>query len=555
MGRTVQGSREAQFGCLLLGRSCKKEIEEAVNQFMLRSQNPDLLIFYPEIERTARRLRKARREEILAMAENRENDRHNLPDAITIRYHYRPVINTHYSCIARGTINANNFELKPALINMVQQNQFAGTATADPHVHLRTFLDITDTGPSKRIAPITSAGEHHNVARVGNKRTAGVYAVDPITSLTAQVSALTTQIATMNKVSTSNTEGASFIVEESQPPEENVLNPPPGFNTSNGEGKLSFEDLVGTFVSESGKRMARTESRLDNLETHMANIGASLKILESQVGQITKQLTSQPSGALPRTADPNTKEVNVVFIQHEEVGMIEVEEKKVDHKPGWEDKPTPSKGDRGKKGKNYDFDQYIDIFLLPYPHRFLQLKAEFQKKEGLENLKNLHSNIQSAEQEEVAFTGEDDKGKKGNLPQKLQDPGEFIVPCEIGGQLVKKAICDSGASVNITPSSLYEKLGLTRIKPTELNLQLADKSVKVSLGSVKDVELKIDKLKVLAEFVVLDMENSQDVHVILGRPLLAAVGAIIDVKRGKMTMEVEDQLLAIRTSNKSYDPS
>ncbi|XP_075518300.1 uncharacterized protein LOC142552410 [Primulina tabacum] len=28
---------------------------------------------------------------------------------------------------------------------MVQQNQFAGTATSDPHVHLRTFLEITDT--------------------------------------------------------------------------------------------------------------------------------------------------------------------------------------------------------------------------------------------------------------------------------------------------------------------------------------------------------------------------------------------------------------------------
>ncbi|XP_073304163.1 uncharacterized protein [Primulina huaijiensis] len=50
---------------------------------------------------------------------------------------------------------------------MVQQNQFAGTATADPHVHLRTFLEITDTvkinnGPGRRMAPIASLREHHD---------------------------------------------------------------------------------------------------------------------------------------------------------------------------------------------------------------------------------------------------------------------------------------------------------------------------------------------------------------------------------------------------------
>ncbi|XP_073313454.1 uncharacterized protein [Primulina huaijiensis] len=540
------------------------------------------------------------------MAENRENDRHNLPEAIPIRDHFRPVIDTHYSGIARESINANNFEPKHALINMVQQNQFAGIATSDPHVHLRTFLEIMDTVKIKNVPndiirlrlfpfslrdqargwlqslPLGSITTWQELAtkflskyfppaksaqlkiefssfrqtdfeqlyeacerykellrrcpnhgfedwvqielfynglngqtrttvdaaesgtifakspaqaydlleqmtinsyqwpseRSGVKRTAGVYDVDPITSLTPQVSALTTQLAAMNKVSTAEGESAPVVVEESHfleevqyinnknfggyrgyrgnpPPNtyhprlrnhenfsyannQNVLNPPPGFNTSNGEGKPSFEDLVGTFVAESGKRMARTESKIDNLETHMANIGASLKILESQ--------------------------------------------------------------------------------------------AEFQKKKSLEDLKNLHSNTQSAEQEEVAFTGGDDKGRQGNLPQKLQDPGEFVVPCEIGGQLVDKAICDSRVSVNIMPSSLYDKLGLTRIKPTELSLQLADKSVKVPLGIVEDVELQIDKLKVLAAFVVIDMENSQNVHVILGRPLLAAVGAIIDVK-------------------------
>ncbi|XP_075473908.1 uncharacterized protein LOC142504957 [Primulina tabacum] len=411
--------------------------------------------------------------------------------------------------------------------------------------------------------------------RVGVKRTAGVYAVDPITSLTAQVSALTTQIAALNKVSTSETESPSLVAEELALPEEaqyinnrnfggyggyrgnpppntyhpglrkhenlsyannkNALNPPPGFNTSNGEGKPSFEDSVGTFVVESGKRMARTESRLDNLETHTANIGASLKILESQVGQITKQLTSQPSGSVQKIADPNLRGVNAIFIQHEEIGVISRDEKEIKLTPIQDEKPILTKRVRGKKNERFDLNQCVDISLLPYPHRFLQLQAEFQKKKVLDVLKNLHTNIDSADQGEV----EHQEGTQINIPQKLLDPGEFVVPCEIGGQFVKKTICNSGASVNIMSSSLYEKLELSGIKPTEVILQLADKSVKVPLGSVDNVELKIDKLRFPADFVVLDLENSKNVPIILGRPFLATAGAIIDLKQIILTMDVE----------------
>ncbi|XP_075473965.1 uncharacterized protein LOC142505024 [Primulina tabacum] len=236
----------------------------------------------------------------------------------------------------------------------------------------------------------------------------------------------------------------------------------------------------------------------------MASIGATLKILESQVGQIPKQLTSQPSSAVQKTADPNLLEVNAIFIQHEEFGVVGREEKEVEPTPVRDEKPTPTKR----------------------AQRFLQLQAEFQKKQGLEDLKNLHTNNEFADQVEGEFT----EGTRRNRPQKLQDPVEFVVPYEIGGKLVKTTICDSGTSVNIMPSSLYEKLGLSKMMPTGLSLQMADKSIRTPLGIVEDVDLRIDKLKVLAEFVVLDMENSQNVHVILGRPFLATVGAIIDVK-------------------------
>nr|GEZ29884.1 hypothetical protein [Tanacetum cinerariifolium] len=45
--------------------------------------------------------------------------------------------------IVVSQINANNFELKQTLINLVQSNQFTGRQ--DPHNHLRFFNKVTST--------------------------------------------------------------------------------------------------------------------------------------------------------------------------------------------------------------------------------------------------------------------------------------------------------------------------------------------------------------------------------------------------------------------------
>ena len=54
-------------------------------------------------------------------------------------------IHNKYSAIKPPAINANDFELKPALITMVQQNQFVGHSTENPNEHLGRFLRIAGT--------------------------------------------------------------------------------------------------------------------------------------------------------------------------------------------------------------------------------------------------------------------------------------------------------------------------------------------------------------------------------------------------------------------------
>ena len=80
------------------------------------------------------------------MAEQNNPDQNrNGQEQWALRDYFRLVVNDNYSGIRRQPINANNFELKPALINMVQQNQYGGLPHEDLNVHLATFLEIADT--------------------------------------------------------------------------------------------------------------------------------------------------------------------------------------------------------------------------------------------------------------------------------------------------------------------------------------------------------------------------------------------------------------------------
>ena len=58
---------------------------------------------------------------------------------------WRTMIREEYSVVRQPPIEANNFELKPALITMVQQNQFTGHPSKDPNEHVGRFLRMTNT--------------------------------------------------------------------------------------------------------------------------------------------------------------------------------------------------------------------------------------------------------------------------------------------------------------------------------------------------------------------------------------------------------------------------
>ncbi|XP_070005624.1 uncharacterized protein [Nicotiana sylvestris] len=130
---------------------------------------------------------------------------------------------------------------------------------------------------------------------------------------------------------------------------------------------------------------------------------------------------------------------------------------------------------------------------------------------------------------------------QNKLPQKLGDPGSFIIPCTLGGVYFEKALCDSGASINLMPFSIFRKLDLGKMKDIRVSLHFADQSTKKPKGIIENVLVRVDKFVFPVDFIVLEMKECPDEPIILGRQFLATGRAIIDVHQGQLILRVDEE--------------
>ena len=96
---------------------------------------------------------------------------------------------------------------------------------------------------------------------------------------------------------------------------------------------------------------------------------------------------------------------------------------------------------------------------------------------------------------------------KKNLPAKMKDPNSFTIPCSIGKYEFKKDLCDSGASINLMPLSVVQRLSLGELTPIEITLQMADRSMAQPEGILEDVLVKVGKFIFPMDFVIMKMEE------------------------------------------------
>ncbi|GJS81679.1 reverse transcriptase domain-containing protein [Tanacetum coccineum] len=383
-----------------------------------------------------------------------------------------------------------------------------------------------------------------------------------------------------------------------QPP----TNQPPTYQTPTpqiqGVLKTDFEN----YVKANDAVLKNVQNQGQNLQNQMANVTS---LLTSLCDNFKNSASTSNSGTLPSQTITNPRQqINAITTrsgktleepstplvptpvvsnpqqepeQNPETSTEKVQNPNLENtahvpSPGEEDSifmeiPKP----KAKKTVNLDPNPNSYPSKLPYPERmkvrehdkpsaqysrflkmFKQLRLEIGLKDALVEMpkfnKWLSSLLRNKEKlEEIAITtvnAECSAIIMNKVPEKLEDPGKFLIPCALQELKRTSALADSGASINLLPYSIYKKLELEALTPTRMTLELANRSISHPLGIAEDVVVRVDDFTFLADFVVVNFEPDPRVPIILGRPFLRTAKALIDLYEEKLTLRVgKDELV------------
>ena len=344
---------------------------------------------------------------------------------------------------------------------------------------------------------------------------------------------------------------------------------------------------MGNFVEEQKGINVQLAQRIDTVENTLnkkidgleSNLNQKIDNLQYSITKINKLLEIQERGRFPSQTIPNPKGIHEVGSSNKS-GMDEVKAI-ITLRSGKEvDQPMPKPVEESRQGEELQ-PEHIPLeedsmkyrIPPPFPQALRGKKKATQQAAILEVLRQVKVNIPLLDIikqvpayakflkdlctikkglgiEKKAFLTEQVSAIiQSKYPVKYKDPGSPTISVTIGGNCIDKSLLDLGASVNLMLYSVYKQLGLGELKPTNITLSLADRSVKIPKGMVEDVLVKIDKFYYPVDFVVLDTEpiDSEPNHVpiILGRPFLATANAIINCRNGIMQLTFGNMTLEL----------
>nr|GEV49443.1 reverse transcriptase domain-containing protein [Tanacetum cinerariifolium] len=133
--------------------------------------------------------------------------------------------------------------------------------------------------------------------------------------------------------------------------------------------------------------------------------------------------------------------------------------------------------------------------------------------------------------------------------KSLLNPDKFLIPYDFLELEECLALAYLGASINLMPLSIWKKLSFSKLNPTRMTLELANRSVAYSIGVAEDVFIKVGKFYFSADFVVVDYDVDPRVPLILGRPFLRTARALIDVYSKELTLRVNDEAITFKVGH------
>nr|GEY20129.1 reverse transcriptase domain-containing protein [Tanacetum cinerariifolium] len=398
---------------------------------------------------------------IVKMADNR-----------TMAQMLQALIEGYENAIVVPPINANNFELKQTLINLVQSNQFMGRQ--DPHNHLRFFNKVTTTF------------RHLEVPNTTIKLLLFPFSL----------------------------EGEARIWLDKEPP----------------RSILMWKDLVSKFINQFFPPSKTT-------------------YLRNEIINFLQKPNETFNEAWERFKDLLGNVLIMVFPSC----TVQVQEKEPINEPFVVPKakanlPYPS---RLAKEKLREKD---DILAAKFMEIFRDLHFELSFADALIHMRKfapmfkklLNNKDKLIELTKTQLNENFSAVVLKKLPEKLGDPGRFLIPSDFLEFDNCLALADLGASINLMSLSIWKKLRLPTLNDTKMVLELADRTIFKPTGVAENVFVKVGKFYFPVDFVVLDFIADPRVLLILGRPFLSTAHALIDVCKGEIILRHDGQSLTLK---------
>ncbi|XP_070053992.1 uncharacterized protein [Nicotiana tomentosiformis] len=278
--------------------------------------------------------------------------------------------------------------------------------------------------------------------------------------------------------------------------------------------------------------IVKTYERLDAHGSAMKEPVTSLRNLEKRVGKIATILFERIPGILPADTERNPKEtVNVVTLRSGQVVkeptpvQKEVLPKKESGEQLEDEVDKKMKGKKGiekkKKEENSRRDESEEskhMPALPFPQKLYREKLDTQFVRFLDMMKQVNVNLPFTE-----------------VLSQMPSYAKFLK--EI---LTKKRKIEETSVVKLT-KKLESEIGEIRSVP--ISLQFVDQTTLIPEGIVEDVLMQVDKFVFTVDFIVVNMEENNEVPLTLGRPFLVTSRATLDMHERRLMLRVGEEIV------------
>ncbi|XP_057746987.1 uncharacterized protein LOC130966220 [Arachis stenosperma] len=438
------------------------------------------------------------------------------------------------SSIQKPTIQANNFELKPQLITLVQNNSENDYFYASERGNTRGVIELNNVDPllaqnkliTKQLADLTKKMERNQVAAI-------------TTSSIAQEG--------VAKGGEGDLEQANYIgnsPRQSHDPYSKTYNPGwrnhPNFGWGNQQDQsqeqrrynpnnnAAHQQLSQRAYQHQNNTSALNQSSIDErftkLETllegickdnqddklfkeevraNIKNQGESIKKLEYQVGCLVEKIP-KPTDIFPSDTEKNPRG-EAKKVRWEDCKMVTTSDQEAEDKQGKQPNQPANKSKEEAERDHQEpeisqqellrlyapfsqllkgvvgtriYSRFLDLFAslnvnIPFIKAIQQMPAFIKYMKELLPRKSSLKGGQT-----IVMNKECSTLIQPELPTKRRDPGSFHILCVIGETFFDKALCDLGASINLLPLSLVKRLQINEILPTDVVIRLADKTQK-----------------------------------------------------------------------------